>query len=611
VRTFGKFLLLEQIGSGGMAEVWRAELPGPEGFVKDVALKLIRAGSEGRPEWVRMFAQEARLASRLTHANVVQVFDFGEFEGRHYIAMELVRGRTLREVLRRCREMGLRLGVARAVHVCAEVARGLAYAHRYEEGGRPMGIVHRDVSPQNVLLSFEGEVKLADFGIARALGVAEATAPGTVKGKAAYMAPEQARGEPVDGRVDVFALGVILWELCAGRRLFARDSDAATLSALLSATPPALPSTWNDAAPPELDALVLAALERDPARRTGSAEELVAALAAIRLRMAAANEDDLHLDLRAFMRRLWPEGEVPVPGGRAAGEGTVRRTLVREPGRARRMGGVGEGDEVVALAGRKADEGAVRRTLVREPDHTAVEDDADAGSLADTATPSTVTLKAKATANSVGGRRHVLRGPVVRRLLAVACGLGSCALVLLGARAVQKTAARTEAHGRAAPSPEQAVVAVDAGARTPSVPAAAARAQVLPVVNAPERAADERAPPEERVLEDVAASETMAGERRPREGRVLEVTSMVGSLRVPYAETGQGIIDVTAEPFGTVLVDGKAYGETPLALRVAAGVYRVEVAHKGLGKREVSIHVQPGKRSTWTAEFTRRRNQRD
>jgi tRNA A-37 threonylcarbamoyl transferase component Bud32 len=610
VRTFGKYRLLEQIGSGGMAEVWRAELPGPAGFVKDVALKLIRAESEGRSEWVRMFAQEARVASRLTHANVVQVFDFGEFEGRHYIAMELVRGRTLREVLRRCREMGLRLGVERAVHVCAEVARGLAYAHRYEEG-RPMGIVHRDVSPQNVLLSFEGEVKLADFGIARALGVAEATAPGTVKGKGAYMAPEQARGEPVDGRVDIFALGVILWELCAGRRLFARDSDAATLAALLSAAPPSAPSTWNEAVQPDLDALVLAALERDPARRTGSAEELVAGLAAIRLRMAAANEDDLHLDLRAFMRRLWPEGEVPVPGGRAAGEGTVRRTLVREPGRARRMGGVGEGDEVVALAGRKADEGAVRRTLVREPDHPAVEDDADAGSLADTATPSTVTLEAKAKANAVERRRHAARSPAVRRLLAVACGLGAGAIVLLGARAVQKTAARTEAHGRAAPSPEQAVASPDAGARTPSAPAAAARAQPLPVVNSPERAADERAPPEERVLEDVAASETMAGERRPREGRVLEVTSMVGSLRVPYAETGQGIIDVTAEPFGTVLVDGKAYGETPLALRVAAGVYRVEVAHKGLGKREVSIHVQPGKRSTWTAEFTRRRNQRD
>jgi serine/threonine protein kinase len=210
VRAFGKYRLLEPIASGGMAEVWRAEAPGPEGFVKEVALKLVRGDHDARGEFVRMFIQEARLASRLTHANIVQVFDFDQVDGRYYIAMELVRGRTLREVVDRCREQGVRLGVPRAVHVGAEVARALAYAHRLEEGGRPTGLVHRDVSPQNVLVSFEGEVKLTDFGIARALGATEATAPGTLKGKLAYMAPEQARGGAADGRADVFALGVVL-----------------------------------------------------------------------------------------------------------------------------------------------------------------------------------------------------------------------------------------------------------------------------------------------------------------------------------------------------------------------------------------------------------------
>ena len=309
-----------------MAEVWRAEAPGAEGFVKEVALKLIRGDHDARGGFERMFIQEARLASRLTHANIVQVFEFDQVDGRYYIAMELVRGRTLREVVDRCREQGVRFGLARAVHVCAEVARALGYAHRLEDGGRLAGLVHRDVSPQNVLLSFEGEVKLTDFGIAHALGASEVTAPGTVKGKLAYMAPEQARGEPVDARADVFAVGVMLWELCAGRRLFARETDAATLAALLAQEPLSPPSAWNEAVPRALDEIAMAALERDRALRTPSAEELGDALATARLRLAGGHED---LDLRALMRRLWPEGATPAP--RTAPQPTLVRDAPGTP----------------------------------------------------------------------------------------------------------------------------------------------------------------------------------------------------------------------------------------------------------------------------------------
>jgi serine/threonine-protein kinase len=322
LRTFGRYRLLELVASGGMAEVWRAEAPGAEGFVKEVALKLIRGDHDENGDFVRMFIQEARLASRLSHANIVQVFDFDQVDGRYYIAMELVRGRTLREAVDRCRELGLRPGLARAVHVCAEVARALAYAHRFSEDGAPAGLVHRDVSPQNVLLSYEGEVKLTDFGIARALGASEQTAPGTIKGKLAYMAPEQARGEDVDGRADVFALGVMLWELCTGRRLFARESDAATFASVVSTQPISPPSAWNESVPPELDELILKALERDLGRRTASAEELAASLASIRLRLATGHED---LDLRAFMRRLWPDGAA------SRGQAPPDRTALLEP----------------------------------------------------------------------------------------------------------------------------------------------------------------------------------------------------------------------------------------------------------------------------------------
>ncbi len=150
MRPFGKYRLLEPLATGGMAEVWRAEVTGAEGVVKEVALKLVRGEHEADSAFVRMFVQEARLAAKLGHANVVQVFEFDQVEGRYYIAMELVRGRHLGRVMDRARERGVRLGVPRAVHVAAEVARALAYAHRLADGGRPLGLVHRDVSPHNV-----------------------------------------------------------------------------------------------------------------------------------------------------------------------------------------------------------------------------------------------------------------------------------------------------------------------------------------------------------------------------------------------------------------------------------------------------------------------------
>jgi serine/threonine-protein kinase len=321
VRSFGKFRLVEPLASGGMADVWRAEIALARGVVKEVALKLVRGEHQHGDEFVRMFVEEARLACRLSHANVVQVFEFDQVDGRYYLAMELVRGRHLGQVTERARAQGVRLGLARAVHVAVEAAKALAYVHRQSEAGRTLGLVHRDVSPHNLLVSFEGEVKLADFGIARAMSIAGATEPGTLKGKLAYMAPEQASGQPVDARADLFSLGVVLWEVCAGRRLFARESDAATLAAVLNGPPPSAPSAWNEAVPPELDAVVLGALERDPARRIASAEELGARLSEVLLKLAQSPQD---WDLRSLMQRLWPEGE-------ARASSSLEATLVRPP----------------------------------------------------------------------------------------------------------------------------------------------------------------------------------------------------------------------------------------------------------------------------------------
>src|SRR5512133_201256 len=312
VRAMGRYRILERLATGGMADVFRAEVMGAEGVRKEVALKLVRGEHAGSSEFVAMFVREARLAARLTHANIVQIFEFDQAEGRHYIAMELVRGHHLGRVVDRCRELGLRFGTARAVFVAAEVATALAYAHQPAADGAP-GLVHRDVSPHNVLLSWEGEVKLADFGIARAASRAGLTRPGTLEGKLAYMAPEQARGEAADARADLFALGVVLWELLTGTRLFARETEAATLDLLLRGPVPSAPSDWNEGIPPALDALVLRCLERDAERRAASARELAAELRTLLLRLSRS---PLDWELRSLMQQLWPEGQresVPAP----------------------------------------------------------------------------------------------------------------------------------------------------------------------------------------------------------------------------------------------------------------------------------------------------------
>ncbi|HUM13517.1 MAG TPA: protein kinase [Myxococcaceae bacterium] len=297
----GKYVVRRKLAEGGMAEIYLAAALGPEGFEKDVVIKRVRPGLAGDPDFVRMFIAEARVASRLNHANLVHIFDFDKHEDTYYLAMEYVRGHSLWELRRRCQERGVAIPPILVAQIGMEVARGLAYAHRLTENGQSLGLVHRDVTPHNVLLSFDGAVKLTDFGIAKAGG--RATTSGMLKGKFAYMSPEQARGDAVDARTDVFALGVTLWELLTGARLFEGEGDVAVLRAVQERliVPPA---RLNPAVAAPLDAAVMRALERDRGRRWPTAHELERALAEVLLAGARSLEDT---DVGAFLRRMFPE----------------------------------------------------------------------------------------------------------------------------------------------------------------------------------------------------------------------------------------------------------------------------------------------------------------
>jgi serine/threonine protein kinase len=273
-RMFGKYYLYDRLAVGGMAEIFRAKMFGVDGFEKDMVVKQILPQYARNREFIQMFVDEAKITVSLSHGNIVPVFELGQIDGVYFIAMEEVDGRNLGEILDACIERGLPLNQPHALFVAAEMLAGLAFAHRRtDDQGRPLGIVHRDISPQNILLSYEGEVKIVDFGIARASTKMHATQAGVIKGKFGYMSPEQAAGREVDQRSDVFAAGILLFEMLTLERLFHSDQDTETLERIKRADVPT-PSKLNPALSPRLDAIAFKALARRPEDRYQNAEQM-------------------------------------------------------------------------------------------------------------------------------------------------------------------------------------------------------------------------------------------------------------------------------------------------------------------------------------------------
>lgn len=269
---FGRYVLLDRIGEGGMAEVFRAIMPGAEGFKRTLVVKRILSPHSNSAAFVDMFVREARIGAMLSHPNIVQVYDFGSVDGHYFLAMEYLRGRDVLAIIKRMRESKTPFPIPVAAFIAHEVAACLGYAHALTgPDGRCLDIVHRDISPSNVMCLREGGVKLLDFGIAKAINecAPENTEQGVFKGKLAYTAPERMRSEDADGRSDLYSLGVVLWEMLACRRLFRGASDVDTFKNILEMKVP-LPSTRRCDVPPSLDAIVMHAIERDPDKRYSS-----------------------------------------------------------------------------------------------------------------------------------------------------------------------------------------------------------------------------------------------------------------------------------------------------------------------------------------------------
>jgi serine/threonine protein kinase len=272
--TFGKYFLTEKIATGGMAEIYLAKILGPGGFEKFLVIKKIHPELSGERQFVEMFVAEAKTLVSLTHGNIVPIYELGMVDSTYFIAMEYIDGPTLEQLLTSLRRSGESMSPAMTAYICAELLKGLDYAHRKGEG-----VIHRDLSPRNVMLSREGEVKLVDFGIAVAHVERASTQAdkGNPAGSYPYMSPEQVRGDSLDGRSDLFATGILLWEMLTGKRLFAKRKDEDTLEAVLSEEIPK-PSTFRREAEGVLDVVCSKALKRAPSDRYATAGELLVAI---------------------------------------------------------------------------------------------------------------------------------------------------------------------------------------------------------------------------------------------------------------------------------------------------------------------------------------------
>ncbi len=536
----GKYKLVKLIAAGGMAEVYLARQAGAAGFEKTVCLKRILPHLARDKSFVEMFLNEARLASQLDHPNIVSIFDLGEANGNYFIAMEFIDGPNLRSVAKRATELGEHLPLAEVIKIVSQAAAGLQYAHDLtDKDGHSLGLVHRDISPDNVMVHRNGTAKVVDFGIAKAANSAGNTRTGTLKGKVAYMPPEQLRGEALDRRVDVFALGVVLYELLAGKRPWEADNEVALIGQIMTSEPQPLSELRPDA-PPELVGIVHKALAKNRDERYQDCNELIADLEALLVQLGQSITSARVAD---FVRAYGPPREEVPTDGTEAGMGAVQDETF------------GTGAAAPILAQQAAEQASSGPTS-----------DGDPGTL----------MMPQGAPQPQG--RGVLYGAIALVVIVLAGGGGAWLWL----------------H-REAP-PDDTPVAVERAQVAQPLPAPLAPApapvpepaKVEPVTDkAPRKVAKVETPPPA-LLQQQPAVVVVREEPRP-----------APPPPPPVVVTAKGELVIQVRPWAKIEVDGVEVGVTPLAapVQVTAGTHKVRFVNSDLGRDFVkSVEVAPNER---------------
>lgn len=593
MERFGRYVLLEKLATGGMGEVYRAAAVGTAGFAKPLAIKRILPHLAEQQDFVNMLIDEAKISSSLTHPNILQVLDLGKHQGLYFIAMEFVAGQPLNRVLGSALRNQVRLPLEFCWQVIMEALKGLAFAHEKTDAlGRSMGIIHRDISPQNILIGYDGTVRLADFGIAKAADrMTNTTTTGQIKGKPGYVAPEQVTGGDMDQRLDVYAMGVTLWEALAMRRMRKADNEMQVLLKAAEGTHPTFEALGVDV-PPNLARVVYRALAKDPAERWPTARQFADALYAV------LRDQGWHVqavDVANMMREYFPS------------ETERERESQAHFGRVITELAAADEEEVSAILERNSDV----REVVKSGFDTPVSGrmpitvgNEDATRVAGGTPPPTLPTR------STGVVMGVAAGAMVAALgfwgLSRAAG-GTQALPAHGTLVVETApvGARVSVAGnwqasvspvvvRALPpgptdvevslegyQPQRQVVDIPSGS-TRTLSLTLARAAPAPAAAAPapvaERPANvDRHTPRERP--------------RPRPAPSPAPVAAAGGNDEP------GQLDIQSEPWGRIYLDGKDTGRfTPAAgMTVSAGTHVVKLVNPDLGvSAETRVTVKPG-----------------
>jgi serine/threonine-protein kinase len=566
-QAFDKYTLIGKLGHGGMAEVNLAVADGKGGFRKLTVIKRLHSHLSVEPGFIDMFLDEARLAARLNHPHCVQTYEVGEYEGSHFLSMEYLDGQGLERLLRISGEKDLPIAYDLAARMISDALDGLAYAHELTDyDGTPLNVVHRDVSPQNIFVTYNGMVKLLDFGIAKAATHVVQTKTGVIKGKYAYIAPEQALGHAIDQRSDLWSMGVVLWEVLTGRRLFKSSNELATLHETLQGEIK-LPSAFRAELPTDLDTICMRALSRDPAERYQSAQEMKDELDRFLLSLPKAPG-------RRHVARLMKERFAEVIDLHK----TTLAACLKGSGAAMTPSSIEQLMEPASVSGVRPTDPGMTPTPTPPP--------LGSGAALDATTPPPVAMGAPPAPVTERRGGWIWKAALV--VLVIGLAVTAALFLPLGSRDTEL------ADARGAPTETLPTVADLETASTQTVPAV----EVSAVAPAATPAAAEESPVEESE-ESVAVRATHPRGPRRRERREREERPPA-EVTAPEAAPGtqNGFLTFATTPWTQVSIGARDLGTTPLmAVELPAGTHTLHLVNREQGIDETyRVTIRAGER---------------